>query len=135
MSWTCPDCGKEFRHTNQWHSCETRSVEDHLRGRTPDVRRIVQKLLDAVRGFGDVTLNPVKTSIQLKAGATFLSIRAKKDHVEIEFQSTSEKSAFPVYKSVRISKNRVWHAAVIEEEADVDAGLLGRIRESYNLMK
>jgi len=135
MAWTCPDCGKQFRNTNQWHSCASRSIDDHLRNKTPEVRRIVERLLEDTGAFGAVTISPVKTSIQLKAGATFLSIRPRKDHVEIEFQTTSERSAYPVYKSIRISKNRVFHAAILEEECDIDEGLLQRIKESYDLTR
>jgi hypothetical protein len=135
MAWTCPDCGKEFRNVNQWHSCVSTSVETHLHGKSVSVRAIVEKLIGNFERLADVTINPVKTSIQVKAGATFLSLRAKKDHVEIEFQLGREVDDFPVFKSVRVSKNRVVHVAILEDMSDVDDKLLGWLRESCDLVR
>ncbi|NIM90626.1 MAG: hypothetical protein GTO17_06720 [Candidatus Aminicenantes bacterium] len=88
-----------------------------------------------LRKFGEITLNPVKTSIQVKAVSTFLSIRPKKTKIEIEFQLGSEVNATPVYKNFRISRNRVLHFAVLNGPEDVNASLMSLLRKSYDLIK
>ncbi|MCZ6766306.1 MAG: hypothetical protein O7D32_05185 [bacterium] len=66
MTWTCPNCGRGFRNKNQWHSCEIRELDHHLQRRSPAVREMVGRLLEAAHGFGAVEMVPVKTSIQCR---------------------------------------------------------------------
>ena len=77
-----------------------------------------------------------KASIQIKAGANFLSIEPKKDRVELHFQSGSEHQTLdpPVYKSIPVTKNRVVHFAAIERPEEIDGPLLDWIRASYTLI-
>ena len=138
MTWVCPDCKKEFRNTNQWHSCARVALGDHLAHKSVEVVATVDELIGRVREFGLVTINPVKTSIQVKAKATFLSLKVKKNHVEIEFQMADrgdEAVNFPVYQSMRISRNRLLHCAVLEGPEDVTLELVGWLRDSYELVK
>ncbi len=135
MSWKCPKCNKTFRNTNQAHSCCVVSIDEHLKNKSADVQAMVERLLNAVTKFGKVTLNPVKSSIQVKAGATFLSIKPKKETVEIEFQLDEEINQLPVYKYFRVSNNRVLSFAKLEKKSDIDKSLLGLLKKSYLLVK
>jgi len=135
MTWICPDCKKEFRNKNQAHSCARVDLEDHLKGKSSQVKATFEKLMREIRKFGEITLNPVKTSIQVKTGSTFLSIRLKKMNIEIEFQLGSEVNEPPFYKNFRISKNRVLHFAVLKNPEDVNAKLISLLRKSYELVK
>lgn len=84
--------------------------------------------------IGRVTLDPVKTSVQVKGISTFLSIKPKKDYMEIEFQLGNEVSESPIYKSFRISSNRVLHFAVLKNPKDVNAKLMNLLKKSYELI-
>jgi len=109
-------------------------VSAHLRNKSPEVAETVEKILAELHDIGNVTVEAVKTAIQVKAGATFLSMKPKKDHVEIEFQLGREIREFPVYRSLRVSRNRVLHLAAIEGPDDVDRTLVEWLRESYELV-
>ena len=134
MSWTCPDCKRTFRQTNQWHSCARVTVDDHLENKPDFVKNILQKLTGIVTGFGDVLVDPVKTAINFKAGATFLSAKVKKDCLQLEFQLTREVDEFPIYRSVRVSRARILHFAVLEDPRDIDGALAKWLREAYDLI-
>jgi len=134
MTWTCPNCKKEFRNKNQAHSCAKVDLKDHLKNKSPQVIVAFNKLMRELEKFGEITLNPVKTSIQVKAGATFLSIRPKKEHMEIEFQLGEEIDKFPVYKNIRISKNRVLHFAILKSPKEVNTQLVNWLKKSYELV-
>ncbi len=95
---------------------------------------IYDRLMQEILRFGDVTVNPVKTSIQIKAGATFLSVRPKRDRVEIEFQLGREIAKLPITKTFSISKNRFLHTAILESYEQVDQELTEWLRESYELV-
>jgi hypothetical protein len=134
MSWICPECGKLFRNRNQWHSCFTLNLEDHLRNKPETIRNVVLDLISEVELFGPIELNPVKSVIQVKAGATFLSIKPKKDFVELEFQLGEEIDQFPIHKTVRISRNRVLHFIYIQSGEDINDQLKTWLKDSYLLV-
>lgn len=135
MTWTCPNCLKEFKNSNQYHSCARVELGDHFKNKAPFVREIFDRIMAGVEPFGDVVLNPVKTSIEVRAASTFLSVKAKRDCLEIAFQLAGETDEFPVYKTVRLSSNRVLHFAVLEEADDVDDRLLAWLSEAYELSR
>lgn len=134
MTWTCSNCKKEFRNKNQVHSCARVKLEDHLKNKSPQVIAIFDKLIREMNKFGEITLNPVKTSVQMRSGATFLSIKPKKDYLEIEFQLGEEVDKLPVYKNIRISKNRVLHFAILKSPQEVNTQLISWLKKSYELI-
>jgi len=134
MTWICPHCKKEFKNKNQAHSCAKVDLEEHLKNKSDQIKATLDRLLQELNKFGKITLNPVKTSIQVKTTSTFLSIKPKKGHVEIEFQLGREVNGFPVYKSFRISKNRVLHFAILKNSHDVNVKLIDLLKESYKLV-
>ena len=135
MSWICPNCHKEFRNVNQWHSCARLSIEDHIKNKPEFIQRTTSILIEKIKVFGDMEFNPVKSTIQVKAGATFLSIKPKKDVVELEFQLPYEINEFPIVKNIRISGKRVLHHIYIDNPVDIDEQLMTWINESYQLVK
>lgn len=134
MAWTCPNCEKEFKNRGQAHSCATLDVAQHLSTKSPRVKETFDCLLRRVEPFGQVTINPVKTSIQFKSSATFLSVVLKKDHLIVHFFLSTETDRPPIFKSIRVSKNRVVHFAVLEGPRDVSARLVKWLKESYDLV-
>jgi len=132
--WTCPNCGKKFRNQNQEHSCARVPVDAHLKNKPAGIRMIYDRLMQEVHRFGDISVNPVKSSIQVKAGANFLSIRAKKDRVEIDFFLDREVTKSPISRTFRISAHRVLHSAVLESYEQVNKELVNWLRESYELV-
>lgn len=136
MSYRCPTCNRYFRNKNQWHSCVEIDIEEHLKNKPEQIVDTVNYLLEEVKRFGDMEINPIKTSIQFRAGATFLSMRVKRDRCELEFQLPFEViNEFLIVKSVRISKKRVWYVVYIDCIEDIDNELLEWLKESYLLIK
>jgi len=135
MSWTCPDCGKSFRNRNQWHSCYKLDLADHLRHKPEKIKTLVHDLLTQIETFGPIELNPVKSVIQVKAGATFLSIKPKSEYVELEFQLDQDIDQFPIHRTVRISRNRVLHFMNIDSGEDINDQLIEWLQDSYYLVR
>jgi len=135
MSWICPACKREFKNTNQAHSCVTRDVSEHLAHTSPDAQKAFDKLMRGVRRFGPVSVSSVKHVILLKAGTTFLAIKPKKDRIDIEFLLEKEIVDFRIIKTVRASKRRIAHFSVLEHPRDVNAQLLRWLKQSYILIR
>ena len=134
MTWICPNCKKEFKNKNQAHSCAKVDLKEHLKNKSPQVKATFDKLMRELGKLGKITINPVKTSIQVKATATFLSIIPRKDYMEIEFQLGSERDELPIYKNFRISKNRVLHFAILKDPQEVNTKLMNWLKKSYELV-
>jgi len=135
MAWICPDCRKSFRNKNQWHSCYKLNLDDHLLHKSPEIQELVYLLISELKAFGPVEINPVKSVIQVKAGATFLSIKPKKEYVELEFQLGEEIDEFPIHRTIRISGNRVLHFMCIQTKKDINDQLIQWLKGSYLLVR
>ena len=72
--WTCPKCGQQFLHTNQRHSCNDRTVQDFLDGKSAHTLALYDHFLEVYRGIGDFVLHPAKTRIALANKTRFCSI-------------------------------------------------------------
>ncbi len=133
MVWNCPICNKSFRNKNQEHSCEVVPVEMHLRNKAPHVHAIYYRILEHIDTFGPFTLNPVKTVVQVKNGATFLSIKPKRESVQLEFQMSDPVAHPRIEKSFQISRNRVLHFLELRHPDEVDDVLISWLRKAYIL--
>ena len=135
MPWTCPECGKSFRNTNQWHSCYIIDIEIHLRNKSAIIKDLYHRLESIINKFGTIEINPIKTAIQFRSGATFLTVRIRPQFLELEFQLDREVDLFPVHKKVKISGKRTLHFVYIQDPADVNDQLISWLNESYLLVK
>jgi len=132
--WVCPDCGRQFKHKNQAHSCVRLNPDDHFIGKDPKVRATYDKLLREVEKFGDVNVSSVKIGMMLKAPSTFVAVKPKKSWVDIEFILDEEINQFPVHKTFRYTKGRFAHFVRLEGPKDVSKKLLGWLKRSYLLV-
>lgn len=56
-----------------------------------------------------------------------------RNDLDLDFQLASDVDTFPIFKTSRISKNRVLHQAVLERPEDVDGQLVSWLGEAYEL--
>ena len=81
--WTCSNCGQKFIHTNQWHSCAERSVEDFLINKSPLTIELFWHLINEYTLLGDFVLHPARSRIAFAAKIRFGYIsRLGKDFVD-----------------------------------------------------
>ena len=119
MAWTCPTCGRKFDTERHYHSCEVVDLEIHLSKCDSSTRLLTEKLLTTLSGWKNVQINPLKSCINVSAGANFLSIKTRKSWLEIEFILDEIHDEFPVYKTMRYSKNKVVHFVKAETPDEI----------------
>jgi hypothetical protein len=134
MSWTCPNCGKEFRNNNQWHSCAISSIDAHLKNKPDEIKNIFSKLTDVISGFGNYELTPNKSSIQFRNGATFCGCRLKSKEVIIEFFLDRSSEHNLIFKELRVSGKRSIFYASITSAEQIDSELIDLLKVSYLLV-
>ena len=133
--WTCPNCTRKFRNTNQHHTCQLVDVAHIFKNRPPILEKLYEHILDVANTFDDYRIEPIPYDvIRLKTKSTFVSIKRKKDHLEISFYLNKLEDVPPVAKYLQMSKNRVVHVVSIDAMEDIDSQLIDWMRRSYELI-
>lgn len=133
--WTCPTCTRKFRNTNQHHTCQLVKVEEIFANRPPILLAIYHRILAVADTFGDYRIEPIPYEvIRLKTKSTFVSIKRKKDHLEVSFYLDHLEDVLPVSKHRRMSAKRVVHVVPVDSLEDIDNQLIDWMRASYDLI-
>ncbi|MEQ6118818.1 DUF5655 domain-containing protein [Reichenbachiella sp. MALMAid0571] len=69
--WICPNCNQKFLHTNQWHSCAEKTVEDFLTNKSPITIELFHHLIEEYNKIGEFALHPAKSRIAFAATIRF----------------------------------------------------------------
>lgn len=82
--WTCPFCQQKFEHTNQRHSCNERTVNDFLAGKSEKTVGLFYMFIEEYKKLGDFVLHPARTRIAFASRIRFGYIhRLGKDFVDV----------------------------------------------------
>ena len=134
--WTCPKCKRQFKRKGQTHGCRLISKDALFIRRRPELKLLYQKIAAVAKTFGLVREETVPPDvIFFKTDSTFLAVKVKKDHLDIEFFLDHRADAPRVLKFLQTSKHRFVHLVPIDEEEDIDDQLVEWMRASYDLIK
>ena len=133
--WTCPECHRSFKNTNQDHSCFVTDLESHFYNKDPNVKIVFEKILEEVLNYGDLSISSVKHTILFTKKSHFLVVKPKKKWLDIEFILPVKIEEFPIHKSVQVSKTKWAHFIRLESAAEVDEDLKEWIINAYELSK
>jgi len=133
--WICPNCGRSFKRAEQNHTCTLIGKESLFEKRQPGLNGLFEKVEKIVKAFGEYREETVLPDvIYFKTKSTFLAIKVKKDHLEVEFFLDHLEDVPPVAKFLQTSKRRVVHIVKVDNEKDVDKQLVRWMRASYELI-
>jgi Domain of unknown function (DUF5655) len=130
-TWRCPDCGRRFPKARQWHSCVVKGLDDHFRGRDPELREIFDELVRRVRKLGRVGVDPVKTSINLVARHHFAAVTVRGNFLRLGFLSEERIADGRIVHIERLGTGKFGHSVVIESLADLDDVVMGWLAAAY----
>ena len=133
--WTCPNCNRTFRNTNQNHTCKLVDKETFFHNRPPHFRQLYEVIRKQVAEWGEFREEAVEPDvIFFKTKSTFLAVKVKKAWLDIQFFLDHLEDVPPVKKYLQTSKKRVAHLVSIDEEADINPQLLRWMKASYELI-
>lgn len=69
--WKCTKCKQEFLHENQNHSCNERTVEDFLQGKSEHTIELYYFFINEYKKLGKFVLHPAKSRIAFAAKIRF----------------------------------------------------------------
>lgn len=133
--WTCPICNRQFKNTNQDHSCIVTPIESHFLNKQQHVIDTFEKLKDEVLRFEKVRINSVKNAILFTAKSHFLAVKPKKGWLDIEFVLDEKIEGFPIHKTVQATKNKWAHFMRLQSVEEVDKQLIKWLMRAYEISK
>lgn len=132
--WTCPACGRAFANRNQTHARGPLGDLDRLfTGCAPPVRECFDRVLQAARRAGPLTVLPERTRIALQVRMSFAAFQPRRrwldGHVVL-----ARVLASPRFRRVEVFGPRnVVHAFRLHAPADVDAEVEAWLAEAYRV--
>ena len=131
--WTCPQCGRAFANRNQSHFCSHVRLEDHLAGRDPRVVATFERLLEAARKSGPVTVLPEKTRVAFQVRMSFAAFSLRRcwvdGHVVLARRLES-----PRFRRIDfISPRNQVHVFRLRDPSEVDAEVESWLAEAYSV--
>lgn len=129
--WSCPKCGRSFRHTNQRHACGTGEHEDVVRDRPESVVRTYAALEAVVKRLGVVEMVTRNRSVLLRTTRIFadLVVMATAVRVAVHLRRTVDD---PIFFKVVSDRQRVTHVAKLTTAEHV-ALIAPHLKEAYEL--
>lgn len=99
----------------------------------PGAQQLYRELLAALGPLGGFRVEVKKTSIHLVRGSAFAGVHPRKQHLILTVKAEKPVRSARVAKAEQVSKSR-WHLDVkIASAADIDAELVGWLRQAYEL--
>jgi hypothetical protein len=111
------------------------SKETLFAKRPPSLKSLYQEITAVVTSLGEYREETVLPDvIFFKTRSTFLAVKVKKDHLDIEFFLDHRDSDPVISKYLQTSKNRVAHVVPVDCASDINDRLKNWIRSSYKLI-
>ena len=84
--WTCPECHQKFINQNHPHSCNERTVEDFLKGKSELTIDLYKHFIQELQKMGKFKLHPARSRIAFAADIRFGYIsRLWRDFIDVAF--------------------------------------------------
>lgn len=131
--WPCPKCKREFAKKNQPHSCAVYPLARHFVNK-PDAKELFQHLKKKIAAsIGPVKIESLPCCIHFVSSYTFGAVWARPDGIRIDFRVDHPITGRRPWKMLRMSANRYLYYFEIKDKKEIDAQLIGWLKESYSL--
>jgi hypothetical protein len=131
--WTCPECGRSFANRNQPHFCSDVRLDEHFKGREPNVVATFERLLAVARKNGPVTVLPEKTRIAFQVRMSFSAFTLRKTWVDGHVV-LARRLESPRFRRIDyISPRNQVHVFRLQEPSEVDAEVEAWLAEAYSV--
>jgi hypothetical protein len=134
MSWTCPECGREFRNAGQVHTCETFDVDLHFQKNRAVLRPVFDSLVEFIDQLGAVDTRVLRSEIVFAAGATFAGVKVRGASVELLLYLDHIDDEPPVERVHDVSRNRVIHQILLKSTEEITDRVRFLLNQAYCLV-
>jgi hypothetical protein len=131
--WQCPKCGHKFVTRNLWHSCGRYKLEDHFRGKQPEVRATFNAFVALARRCGPATVYAQKTRIVIQARVRFAGAVVRKKWLDASMWLKRRVEHPGLMRVEDFGRLGFGHHFRLANRADIDPALGRLMREAYRV--
>ena len=128
--WTCPECGRSFANKNQWHACQTTTVEDVLDAKSDLAVSIYEAVVEALESAGDFRIHPQKTRIAFISRMTFAGVSLAQRWVDLSFMLARPLDDIRVRRLELFGPSSWGHTVRLSHSEEVDADVKAWLAEA-----
>jgi hypothetical protein len=108
---------------------------NHLEDKELVVTQIYEQLINELQKFGQLKIEPKKTSIHLGNRFGFAGVYTRKNYINLEVHLNYKLASQRVSKMEQGSANRYHHTIKLTNIEEIDSELLNWLRQAYDLKK
>src|SRR5580692_8058314 len=108
---------------------------NHLEDKELVVTQIYKQLINELQKFGQLKIEPKKTSIHLGNRFGFAGVYTRKNYINLEVHLNYKLASQRVSKVEQASANRYHHIIKLTNIDEIDRELLNWLRQAYDLKK
>jgi hypothetical protein len=129
--WTCSNCDRAFKRTNQPHSCKIVPIESHFKNKLKAKELFDYLLRQIEKNIGKCKIISLPCCVHLFGTYDFLAVLPQKNDIEIRFaldhivDTPRLKAAVPM--SGKVFKN----CFTIDSKQEINSEFMGWIKKSY----
>jgi hypothetical protein len=129
--WTCPRCGHQFVTRNLSHSCGRYAIDDHFRGKDPNLRATFDRLVEIAGACGPLTVYAQKTRLVFMVRVRFANVVVRKNALDLGLWLI-RKAGHPLAKKIEIFGPQSFMPHIIlAGSQDIDRELEALVCEAY----
>ena len=129
--WECPVCHRQFPNANQSHACGIHDIEHHFRNRSPGIRALYDRFVEAIDEVGPVIINPEKTRIAFQVRMSFAQITPRNRWLDGHLV-LARRCESPMFSKIEtFSPRNHIHVFRIVHASDINEELRGYLRDAY----
>jgi hypothetical protein len=131
--WRCKKCHREFANRNQSHACGRYELDDHFRGKRPEIRALFEQVVAAVHEIGPVRILPEKTRIAFQVRMSFAQVTPRQNWIDGHVV-LARRLEHPRFRQIQtFSPRNHLHAFRLTQPSDIDAEFRAWLREAYQV--
>lgn len=84
--WTCPVCNREFTRNNQYHSCNEKTLQEFIKGKSIHSIELLEHFINEYKKIGNISVHATKSMISIsgKKGVAYI-IQLGRNFIDIVF--------------------------------------------------
>ncbi|MEM1326935.1 MAG: DUF5655 domain-containing protein [Bacteroidota bacterium] len=129
--WTCPNCNRVFKTTNQSHTCNDKEVGELFLDRPDELVLAYADLIDIISEWTPFSQGTAKNTIVVTSKKAWLIIHPMKKELDLKFYY-GEPISSPRVKKIGKMGKKFGHHIRIQQSEELDETVMELLRKGFD---
>ena len=130
--WTCPKCERQFKTTNQSHTCSKVSIDALFEGRPDELVLAFDRLLALVVDWEPISIGTAKHTIVLTNRKAWLIVKPMRQELDLKFYYPEALESELFRRVARAYNHKFAHHLRIRHPEEINEEMLALLRKGYD---